>query len=290
MAIHAGWIAEGRSSSAPGRVSPVAMSINTNVSALNAQRQAANSSKMLNRVLQQMGSGLRINKAADDAAGLAISESFTSQIRQAQTESSNYQSGYNMAQTADSGLETQQDAIQRVRELAVQASNGTLSADQRQALNTEAQQLLSQVDETAKNTEFNGQKLIDQNRSVQLDAQGSTQLQMNASTNAALGTSGIDLSTAQGAQSALDAADQALQRIGQNRSNIGAQMNRFESAINSRDIQVQNAQASQSQIRDADTAKLVMERTRSDIMTRTGLSALMQSNVTNGSALTLLGR
>lgn len=268
----------------------MAMSINTNVSALNAQRQAANSSKMLNRVLQQMGSGLRINKAADDAAGLAISESFTSQIRQAQTESSNYQSGYNMAQTADSGLETQQDAIQRVRELAVQASNGTLSADQRQALNTEAQQLLSQVDETAKNTEFNGQKLIDQNRSVQLDAQGSTQLQMNASTNAALGTSGIDLSTAQGAQSALDAADQALQRIGQNRSNIGAQMNRFESAINSRDIQVQNAQASQSQIRDADTAKLVMERTRSDIMTRTGLSALMQSNVTNGSALTLLGR
>ncbi len=280
---------DGRNKSRLKEFGPMGMRINTSVSALDAQRNLSRTTNALARNLEKMSSGLRINRAADDAAGMAASEQFSSQIRQAQAESNNYQSAINMTQTADSGLEQQQSAIQRVRELAVQASNGTMSPTDRQALNAEAQQLLGQVSDIADQTQFNNQKLLDQNRSIPVGA-GNVQVQLNGSTNASLGVSGIDLSTAAGAQAALGSTDQALQQLEQNRSGLGAQMNGFESAINVRDTQVENQQAAQSRIRDADVARLSIEQSKNQLLSRAGLSALSQSNVSNQNALMLLGR
>lgn len=264
--------------------------INTNVPAMDAQRNLSQTTNALTRNLERMSSGLRINRAADDAAGLAISELFSSRIRQAQAETTNYQDAINMAQTADSGLEQQQSAVQRIRELAVQSANGTLNAEDREALNAEAQQLLGQINDIANETEFNDQKLLDQNRTIPVGAEGNVQVQLNGSTNADLGLGGVDLTTAAGAQAALESTDQALQQLDQNRAGLGAQVNRFERAIDVRQTQVENEQASQSYIRDADIARVTMEQSRNQLLLRAGLSALSQSNVSNQNALMLLGR
>ena len=263
--------------------------INTNISALGAQRNLNRSSGLLGRTLQQAASGLRINRAADDAAGLAIAEAFTSGIRQAQAEARGMQQGINLAQTAEGGLSVQQDAIQRIRELAVQAANGTLSDENRQALNAEAQELLGQINDVAEDTEFNGQALLNQNQEIPLDAQGNLQVTIQGSTAADLGMDGVDISTAEGAAAAIEAADAALQQVSDNRASLGAQSNRLERAINTREIRAENEAASRSFIRDADLARVTMEQNRNQILLQSGLSALAQSNVTNQTALTLLG-
>ncbi len=266
------------------------MRINNNVSALEAQRNVTRSSGMLNRAMERMSSGLRINRAADDAAGLAISESMASRIRQAQTESRNYQDAINMAQTAEGGLEQQQGAVQRIRDLAVQASNGTLRPDDRQALNAEAQQLMGQIDDVSQNTQFNDQRLLDQNRSIPVGAEGGVQVQLNESTNSSLGMSGLDLSTVEGARAAVGTADDALSQLSQDRSLLGSQMNRFERAINVRETQIENEEASRSFIRDMDMARASMQRTQSEMLLQAGLSALGQANVSNRAALSLIGQ
>ena len=263
--------------------------INTNVPALGANRQTRQATNLLNRTLGQLASAQRINRAADDAAGLAIAERFNSQIRRGQTEINNLQSGVNYAQTAEGGLETQQDAVQRIRELAVQASNGTLSDDQRTALNAEAQELIAQVDDAAQDTEYNGQQLLADDTTVDLGTEGELQVTTNQSTAASLEIDDIDLSTAEGAAAAVEAADAALNDISQNRSNLGAQINRFERAIDQRGLEVENAQAAESRIRDLDFAMAVIEQTRGQLLQQTGLAAMTQSNVTPQSALSLLG-
>lgn len=265
------------------------LSINTNQPALFARRQTEQATGLLGRALEQLSTGRRINRAADDASGLAIAERFNSQIRQGQAEINNLQSGLSLTQTADGALETQQDATQRLRELAVQASNGTLTDDQRSALNQEAQEIIEQIGETADSTEFNGTKLLNSNQTVPLGTEGGTQVTLNSSTTSALGLNGVDLSTQGGAQAAVDQIDQALNRISNNRSSLGAQANRFESAINQRGFAVQNAQESESRIRDLDIAQGFLKRTRGELLQRSGIAGLIQSNVTPQSALRLLG-
>ena len=263
--------------------------INTNIPALNANRQTEQSNRLLTNALRQLSSGLRINRAADDAAGLAIAEQFNTQARQGRVEINNLQSGYNVAATAEGGLQVQQEAVQRIRELALQAGNGTLSPDDRAALNAEAQQLIEQIGGIAQDTEFNGQALLNENQTVDLGTAGGNQVNLNASTPEALGLDTIDLSTAEGAAAAIGAADTASQRISTNRSNLGAQMNRFESAISQREIGVENAVAAESMIRDLDVAQGVIQQTQGQILLQGGLAALIQSNVTPQGALSLLG-
>ncbi len=265
------------------------LAINTNLPALRAGQQSARTSGLLARTLEQLSSGRRINRAADDAAGLAIADQLDALARQGQTEINSLQSGINVAQTADSGLETQADAVLRIRELAVQASNGTLSQDQRDAINTEAQQLLEQIDETAANTEFNGQNLLDQDTTISVTPNGSQQVQVSQSNTTALGLNGLDLSSQGGAQAALEQLDTALEDINDNRANVGAQSNGFESAINTRSESVINARASESAIRDLDFAKAAIDKARADVLGRTGIQALLQSRVTPQNALRLLG-
>ncbi len=265
------------------------MRINTNLPALNAQRNTQNANGILTSALRQLASGRRINRAADDAAGLALAEQFNTQARQGRVEINSLQQGVNYAQTAEGGLGVQQQATQRLRELAVQASNGTLTDDQRAAINTEAQQLLDQVGDIAEDTEYNGQQVLASNTSVDLGTEGDLSVNINASTTASLGIDTVDLSTAEGAAAAIDTLDTALQRIDQNRASLGAQVNRFESAIAQREVGVENALASESAIRDADLARTVIEQTRGQLLLRGGIGALVQSNVTPQAALGLLG-
>jgi len=264
--------------------------INSNEPALFIQRQTQQTSNALLGGLERLASGQRINRAADDAAGLAIVERFRAQLNQLNQEVSNLQSGVNVVQTADSALGTQQDAVQRVRELAVQASNGTLSDDQRAAINQEAQQLLEQIDETAANTEFNGQTLLDGSATtIDLGVEGDAQVSIEESTTTSLGISGIDLSTQAGAQNAIGSLDDALGQIEENRANLGAQANRFESAIEVRETENLNTAAAESRIRDLDIARQTIEQSRNSILLQSGLAALTQSNVLGQNAARLLG-
>ena len=266
------------------------LSINSNLPAANAARRTQESSGLLNNSLLRLSSGLRINRAADDAAGLAIAERFNTLARQSQVESNNYQTSINVTQTAEGGLSSQADAVQRLRELSLQASNGTLNDSQREAINTEAQQLLSQIDETAANTEFNGTQLLDGSTpTLDVGTQSGAQVALPESTTATLGIDTLDLSTAGGAASALDQLDTAQQRIDQSRSSLGAQQNRFESAIQTRDVQRENALASESSIRDLDFARETVERSRAQILLQSSVSSLVQGNVTPQAALSLLG-
>lgn len=266
------------------------LGINTNTAALGAARQTERTAGLINRNLQQLSSALRINRAADDAAGLAIADRFNTLARQFRSEVNNLQSGISAAQTAEGGLSSQQDAVQRIRELAVQASNGTLTDDQRSALNAEAQQLLDQIGDTAQNTEFNGQQLLNQDQSIGLGVESDVSLDLQNADPTALGIAGIDLSTAAGAASAIESADNALAAISEQRANLGAQTNRFESAINQRAESEVNALDAESRIRDLDLARASIEQARNQVLLQGGLASLIQSNVTPQSALSLLGQ
>ncbi len=265
------------------------LSINTNISALQAGQQSKKTAGLLSKTLQQLASAKRINGADDDAAGLAIAERFNSLALQGQVESRNLQSGISYAQTADGGLQAQQDAVQRIRELAVQAGNGTLNDDQRAALNQEAQQLIEQVNSVAETTEFNGTAVIATDQNVDLGTEGSAQINVNGSTATDLGIDTVDISTAAGAANALNALDSASNNISQNRAGLGAQINRFSSAINQSDIQTQNALAAESAIRDADIAKTVTELNKNRILLEASTAQVTQSNLVPQSVLKLLG-
>lgn len=266
------------------------LGINTNVPGIVARRQATQSSNRLTDDLKQLSSALRINSASDDAAGLAIAERFRTQIRQFNAEISALQSGISAIDTAEGGLDAQQDTIGRLRELALQASNGTLTDEQRQSINQEAQQLLQQIDSTAQNTTFNEiQPLSGPNTQVVLDATGNTTVEFQESTVQSLGLDGLDLSTQAGAQSAINALDAASQGISSNRSSLGAQSNRLHSAIQSRDEASLNAQSAESRVRDLDLALATIERSRNQLLLRGALGALVQSNLVNQNAARLLG-
>ncbi len=266
------------------------MRVNTNQAAINAQRQLVGTSRGQVQGLERMASGLRINRAGDDAAGLAIAERFRSQVRQLEQEASNLQYGVNAARTAEGGLQGQQEGVARLRELAVQASNGTLTEEQRAAINEEAQQLIEQIDNTGQQTAFNGLNLLNGDaQKVALGTGGGEELTINESTAAALGIGGVDLSTQEGASQAIETLDTAAGRISQNRAAVGAQERRFESAIEQREMAAQNATEAESRIRDLDVARQAIDQARNTILQRTGIAALMQANLQGETAARLLG-
>ena len=266
------------------------LQINTNLSALGTMRATREANKGLKTVLGKMNTGLRINQAADDAAGLAIAERFRTRVSQMAQENNNLQSGISAVQTAEGGLSVQQEAISRLRELAVQASNGTLSDENRQALNQEAQQLIEQINTVGSDTQFNGMGLLNGDAAnVELGTEGGDTLNIEASNAGQLGIDTVDISTAQGATDAIAALDNAAAQVSQNRASLGAQQNGYQSAIAQRDISIENSTAAEAAIRDADIAQLVMERTRNEVLMGSGLAALAQSNVSAQNALSLLG-
>ncbi len=264
--------------------------VNTNLSAMNAARQMGQTTRGLNVALNRLATGLRINRAADDAAGLAIAERFQTRIRQYTQERNSLQTGINAIQTAEGGLGVQQEAVGRIRELAVQAANGTLSEEDRQALNQEAQQLLEQINVVGEETQFNEMALLSgEAENVELGTESGMTMNINESNTETLGVTGLDIGTVEGANNAIEALDTAAARVSQNRASLGAQENRFERAIEQRGIGIENSAAAESAIRDADFAREVMEQTRNQILLQGGLAALVQSNVMPQSALSLLG-
>lgn len=266
--------------------------INTNVPAINTSRTLNRSTLALNKSLERLSSGLRINRAADDAAGLAIAEGFRSQVRGTQVSQRNAQDGVSLVQTAEGALSETTNILQRIRELAVQAANGTQSTNNRTALHTEVTQLLQQIDDIATDTEFNGISVLSASQTVTLQA-GSNPGQtlvvavQGAKTND-LGVNAIAVSTMALAVTAISTVDTALKSVTTLRSNLGAYQNRLEFTINTLAIQEENASASESAIRDANIAAETITFTRNQILVSAGTSVLAQANVVPQTALTLL--
>ncbi len=266
------------------------LNINSSIPALGALRQTNRSINRLNSGLEQLSSALRINRAADDAAGLAIAERFRTQVRQLNQEVGALQSGVNIAQTAEGALESQGAVVSRLQELATQAANGTLTDEQRGAINAEAQDLLGEIDAIAQDTEFNGTSPLDGSQTeVVLDVDGAEVITFNESTLDSLGLTDLDLSTAAGAQSALGALESAAAEINTNRASLGAEQNGLERSIEGRSQRAVNLQDAESRIRDLDVALAAIEQSRNEVLVQGGLSALIQGNVQNRNALTLLG-
>lgn len=266
------------------------MRINDSNPALNAARQAGSAAKALNKNLAALAGGLRINQAADDAAGLAIAEGLRARARQFTRESANLQSGISMIQTAEGGLSSQQEGVSRLRELALEAANGTLTDDQRAALQTEAQQVLEQVGRTAEETEFNGRAVLDGAEPVtELGVEGGARVEIEGSTLADLGLEGVDISTAEGAAAAVQKLDEAANRISENQSSLGAQQNRLEQAVEVREQGAEALSEAESRIRDADVARVAIERARNEALLQGALGAASQGRIAPQMAARLLG-
>jgi flagellin len=270
--------------------------INTNVAGLNTTRILRGSTLALNKSLQKLSSGLRINSAGDDAAGLAIAEGFRSVNIAARIAQRNAQDGINLVQTAEGALSESVNIVQRIRELAVQAANGTLSTQNRADLQLEVDQLLQQINSIAANTEFNGLFPLAAavNLTLQVGARSTTTIAVSfatAATTAGLGIATVPITGADGtnARAALAPLDAALTTLNQQRSTLGAIQNRLEFTISTLQIQEENSKASESAIRDADIARETIEFTKNQILVSAGTAVLAQANIIPQTALQLLG-
>ncbi len=266
--------------------------INTNIAALNTSRVLNRSTTALNKNLQRLSSGLRINSAADDAAGLAIAENFRSVVRGTQVAQRNAQDGVSLVQTAEGALSETTNILQRMRELAIQAANGTQSTVNRAALDQEVSQLLEQIDDIALDTEFNGVRVLSAAQTITLQTgpqQGETlAITLNGAKTNDLGVNAVTISTMADAVSAISSIDVALQSVNSLRGTLGAVQNRLEFTINTLAIQEENSTASESAIRDADIARETSSFTRNQILVNAGTSVLAQANLVPQTALQLL--
>lgn len=267
--------------------------INTNVAAINASRILRSSTLELNRSLERLSSGLRINRAADDAAGLAIAEGLRSQVRGTVVAQRNSQDGISLVQTAEGALGETTNALQRIRELAIQAANGTQSDSNRAALNAEVTQLLQQIDDVALNTDFNGIRVLSAAQTITLQSGAQTSQTLTIAVAGAktndIGVNTLQVSSYAGAVSAISTIDNALRSVSTLRSLFGAMQNRLEFTIRTLAIQEENSSASESVIRDADIAKETIAFTRNQILVSAGTSVLAQANIIPQTALQLLG-
>ncbi len=272
--------------------------VNTNVASINAQRSLSVNTTLLQKSLEKLSSGMRINRAGDDAAGLAISEVLKSDIRALQQASRNAADGISMIQTAEGGLEEVSGILIRMRELSQQAATGTLGDDERQYLDSEFQQLVLEVTRIADSTEFNGTKLL-QGTSASLDIQvgigtgsdSQVTLQLGAAMTAdGLGLTGIDITTADNAVAAITTILTATGLVSAQRADFGSAQNRLESTIRNIAMSVENLSAANSRIRDVDIAAETSNMTSLQILQQAGVSVLAQANSTPQLALELLRR
>lgn len=266
--------------------------INTNVPALNTGRILNRSSKALYQSLERLSSGLRINRAADDAAGLAIAESFRSVVRGTQVAQRNSQDGVSLVQTAEGALSETTNILQRIRELAVQAANGTQSVNNRAAINGEVKQLLQQIDSIALDTEFNGIRVLSATQTLTLQSGAMVSQVLTITVSGAktndLGISAVQVSSMASAVNAISTIDNALKSVTTLRSALGAYQNRLEFTISTLAIQEENSAASESAIRDANIAGETISFTRNQILVSAGTSVLAQANLVPQTALQLL--
>ena len=275
------------------------MRVSTNIAAINANRNLAGSQRVMGKSMAQLSSGSRINIAADDAAGLAISERLKAQIRSASQAQRNANDGISMVQTAEGGLNEIGNIITRLRELAVQASSDTVGDTERGFLDKEVQQMKSEIQRIAQVTTWGKTKLLD-GSSPTFDCQvgvfnneAEDRISFAASENVAtldsLGLGGIDYTSKAGAQEALQALDESQTNVNGMRANLGALQNRLTSTVDNLGVAQENMSAANSRIRDTDVAAASSEMTRNSILLQAGTATLAQANSSSQLALKLLG-
>ena len=268
------------------------MVISHNLNSMNAHRQMKANTTNAGKSIEKLSSGLRINRAGDDAAGLAISEKMRSQIRGLNQGSTNAQDAISMIQTTEGGLTETHSMLQRLKTLATQSANGTYVDSDRVLIQKEVDQLTSEITRIADQTEFNGNKVL--STTSKFDFQVGNKdgqvisIDMAKMGATALGLSGLSLSSQSSASGALATIETAINKVSQHRSTLGAVQNRLEHTIASTDTTAENIQASESRIRDTDMAKEMMEYTKNNILTQAAQSMLAQSNSAPNSVLSLL--
>ncbi|MGP1575999.1 MAG: flagellin N-terminal helical domain-containing protein [Treponema sp.] len=285
------------------------MIINHNMSAMFAQRSVGITNVSTGKDIEKLSSGMRINRAGDDASGLAVSEKMRSQIRGLNQASANASNGINFIQVAEGYLQETTDIVQRLRELAVQSSNGIYSAEDRMQIQVEVSQLIAEVDRIASAAQFNGMNMLT-GRFARAEGENAVtasmwlhiganmdqriQIFIGTMTASALGvrdlTDGtvMSLATGEDANRNIATLDAALNKINKQRADLGAYQNRLEVTVAGINNSAENMQASESRIRDADMAKQMVAYTRDQILTQSGTAMLAQANSATQSVMTLL--
>ena len=281
------------------------MVINHNMSSLYADRVLGISNDGIMRNIEKLSSGERINRAGDDASGLAVSEKMRSQIRGLNQANRNIENGVSFIQTTEGYLQETTDILQRVRELAVQSSNGIYSEEDRMQIQVEVSQLVSEVDRIASQAQFNGMNMLTGRYGSESDSVMQFQIgaNMDQNTRVFIGTmtaQSLGLKGAQGtedvvsiadpeaANATLGVIDSALQTVSKQRADLGAYQNRFEMAAKGINIAAENTQAAESRIRDTDMASQMVEFTKNQILTQSGTAMLAQANSQSSNVLGLL--
>ena len=285
------------------------MIINHNMSAMFSQRTLGHTNVMNQKNIEKLSSGLRINRAGDDASGLAVSEKMRSQIRGLNQASANAQNGISFIQVAEAFLQETTDVIQRIRELSVQSSNGIYSAEDRLYIQVEVSQLIAEVDRMASHAQFNGMNMLT-GRFAQETGENTvtasmwfhiganmdqrTRAYIGTMTAKALGVRNIGdetimtIDTPETANRAIGTLDEAIKKINKQRADLGAYQNRLELTVVGINIAAENLQASESRIRDVDMAKEMVDYTKNQILTQSGTAMLAQANQATQSVMTLL--
>lgn len=273
----------------------MALIINNNPASIAAQRNLSVNTLALNRSVERLSSGLRITRAADDAAGLGLSESLRAQIRSINQATRNANDGISLTQIADGAAATIGSLLQRLRELSSQSASGTVGNTERSYIDQEFLALRSEIDRIAQVTEFNGQALTSGSSisfSVAIGFRSGTgnslSLSLNDITTSSLGLSSVNVSTSTNATSALANIDSAISTIATARANYGSIQNRFEATISNLQITGENLTAAESRIRDADVALETSVFTKNQILVQAGIATLAQANTLPQQALALL--
>ena len=264
------------------------MSINTNLNSLNAQRNTSMTQNSLATSMQRLSSGLRVNSAKDDAAGLAISDRMNAQIKGMNVAIRNANDGISLAQTADGALGTVTDTLQRMRELAVQAANGSNGTSDRANLDTEYQQLSAEITRLATATKFNGNAIIGAGAGAQVFQVGANTGDTLTVTTTALTTVAGSLTSVANANTALTAIDTKLDAVNTDRATYGAAINRFGFAVSNLQISAENQAAARSRIVDADFATETANLSRAQILQQAGTAMVAQANQLPQQVLALL--
>jgi flagellin len=252
--------------------------INTNIASLNAQRNLSSSQSSLSTSMQRLSSGLRVNSAKDDAAGLAIADRMNTQVRGIAVAIRNANDGISLAQTAEGALATMTDALQRMRELAVQAQNGSNGTGDRANLDTEYQQLSAEITRIATQTKFNGTAIVGASAGAQVFQVGANNGDTLTVTTTTVTTVAGDVLTAATASTAVAAIDTALDTISTSRASYGAAMSRFGFAISNLQITGENQTAARGRIMDADFAAETANLSRAQILQQAGNAMVAQAN------------
>jgi flagellin len=273
----------------------MALIVNNNPASIAAQRNLGVNTGSLTRSVERLSSGLRITRAADDAAGLGLSETLRAQIRSINQAVRNSSDGISLTQIADGAAQTIGSLLTRLRELASQSSSGTVGSTERSYIDQEFLALRSEIDRIAQVTEFNGQALTSGSTisfTMQVGFRSGTgntlTMDLNQLTISTLGISSVNVSTSANAQSALSNIDSAISAVATARAEYGSLQNRFEATIASLEISSENLTAAESRIRDADIAYETSQFTKNQVLVQTGIAVLAQANTLPQQALALL--